>query len=58
MEPKDSQEKDKNSPPLHRPSFLDFEGGTGGGFELSRSMSAPPAEFLTSIQSVRSGQGF
>ncbi len=46
-----SDEKDLAS---KRASFLDsIAGGEGHQFyELSRSMSAPPAEFLSSIQSV------
>ena len=55
-----ASEPQLQSPPikqqqLRRPNFLvePSEGGGGGHFfELSRSMSAPPAEFLSSIQSV------
>lgn len=47
-----------NSPPVtvpKRPNFLDTNSEGGPQFfELSRSMSAPPAEFLSSIQNVMS----
>lgn len=61
---KDSSREETNdsssSPPLprqpqqlRRPNFLETPSGSGSQFfELGRSMSAPPAEFLTSIQSV------
>lgn len=54
----ESSEKDDQpaSPPLTAPklpSFLDTNSEVGPHFfELSRSMSAPPAEFLSSIQNV------
>lgn len=54
----DPQEKESQptSPPVtvsKRPNFLDTNSEGGPQFfELSRSMSAPPAEFLSSIQNV------
>lgn len=49
------KEGQPSSPPVtvpKRPNFLDMNSEAGQFFELSRSMSAPPAEFLSSIQNV------
>lgn len=61
MPQEDKEEKMSNSPPASvpkRPSFLDLNGeGPSQFFELGRSMSAPPAEFLSSIQNVKVAVG-
>ena len=55
-DPPQEKEGQPSSPPVtvpKRPNFLDTNSEGGPQFfELSRSMSAPPAEFLSSIQNV------
>lgn len=58
MTPNEEEEKiDGDSPPAALPkrlNFLDLDGeGPSQFFEMARSMSAPPAEFLSSIQNVK-----